>query len=51
VVAQTMVRMSSELKAIVREVLDEEKKEENELNTVMKMLQELNKKVDALATK
>lgn len=46
-----MVRMSSELKAIVREVLDEEKKEENELNTVMKMLQELNKKVDALATK
>ncbi len=46
-----MGRMSSELKAIVREVLDEEKKEENELNTVMKMLQELNKKVDALATK
>ena len=46
-----MVRMSSELKAIVREVLDEEKKEETELNTVVKMLQELNKKVDALATK
>ena len=46
-----MGKMSSDLKNIVRDVLAEEAKEEDSLNDITKMLEELNKKVDALAAK
>ena len=50
-VTQTVNRLSRELKAVVREVINEEKQEESELKSIMETLEQLNQKVDALAAK
>ena len=50
-VTQTVNRLSRELKNVVREVLNEEKREESELKSIVETLEQLNQKVDALAAK
>ena len=50
-VTQTVNKLSRELKSVVREVLNEEKQEENELKSIVETLEQLNQKVNALAAK
>lgn len=52
VVTQTANRLSREIRAVVRDILVEEKKDqETEMRSIMGMLEHLNQKVDALAAK
>lgn len=50
-VTKTIDKVSHDLKAIVREVLAEEKREGSDLVSIKNTLEQLNKKVDALAAK